>query len=97
MFDEERLPDDIRPKLRVWSDQEEELAYGESAEEIRQKLAGMMREQREIQVNEEWEMTGGEGWDFGEIPEETDDGVFPALVDEGETVGMRAYLDSRGG
>jgi len=93
MFDEGRLPASYRPKIRVWSDDEEELGFGEDAEGIRQKLSGMMRERREILVNEEWEMTGGEGWDFGDIPEVTDDGVFPALVDEGETVGMRAFLD----
>ncbi|MGB2186797.1 MAG: ATP-dependent RNA helicase HrpA, partial [Akkermansiaceae bacterium] len=93
MFDEGRLPENMRPKLRVWSGEDEELAIGESADEIRRQLAGTMREQREIQVNEEWEMTGGEGWDFGDIPEVTDDGVFPALVDEGESVGMRAYLE----
>lgn len=93
MFDEDRLPDNLRPKLRVWSEQEEELAYTESVEEMRQNLAGVMREKLEVQVNEEWEMTGGEGWDFGEVPEEAEQGVFPALVDEGDTVGMRAYLD----
>ncbi len=93
MFDEGRLPDNMRPKLRVWSEQDQELAYGESVQDIRLKLAGMMREKREVQVNEEWEMTGGEGWDFGEIPDEAEEGVFPALVDEVETVGMRAYLD----
>jgi ATP-dependent helicase HrpA len=93
MFDDSRLPDNIRPKLRVWNERDEELGYGESVEDIRLNLAGMMRKKRELQVNEEWEMTGGEGWDFGEIPEEAEDGVFPALVDEVETVGMRAYLD----
>ncbi|MCP5534671.1 MAG: ATP-dependent RNA helicase HrpA [Akkermansiaceae bacterium] len=93
MFEEDRLPDSLRPKVRVWSDEEEELGFSEHADEIRKKLTGLMRERREILVNEEWEMTGGEGWDFGDIPEVADDGVFPALVDEGDTVGMRAYLD----
>jgi len=96
MFDLDRLPNDLRPKVRVWSDAEEELGLSEDAGEVRQELSGLMRERREIQVNEEWEMTGGEGWDFGDIPEIAEDGVFPALVDEGKTagtVGMRAYLD----
>jgi len=93
MFDEDRLPDNMRPKLRVWSEHDEELACGESAQDIRMRLAGTMREKRELQVNEEWEMTGGEGWDFGQIPEVAEEGVFPALVDEVQTVGMRAYLD----
>ncbi|MBT8038171.1 MAG: ATP-dependent RNA helicase HrpA [Verrucomicrobiae bacterium] len=93
MFDESRLPDSLRPKVRVWSDSEDELDMGEDVAEIRKKLTGLMRERREIRVNEAWEMTGGEGWDFGDVPEVTDDGVFPALVDEGKTVGMRAFLD----
>ena len=48
-------------------------------------------------------MTGGEMWSFGEIPLQVDtvegeEGaggglVFPALVDEGATVGMRAFLE----
>jgi ATP-dependent helicase HrpA len=93
MFDEDRLPENMRPKIRVWGDGDEELACCESAEEIRQSLAEMVREKREVEVNEEWEMTGGEGWDFGAIPEVVDDEIFPALLDEGETVGMRAYLN----
>ncbi|MBK1854077.1 ATP-dependent RNA helicase HrpA [Verrucomicrobiaceae bacterium 5K15] len=93
MFDESRLPDGYRAKIRIWSDDDEELAFGTDINELRQKLTGLMRERLELHVNQEWEMTGGEGWDFGEIPRVTDDGVFPALVDEGDTVGMRAYLN----
>jgi len=37
-------------------------------------------------------MTGGEVWSFGELPEIADS-VYPGLVDEGETVGMRAFLE----
>lgn len=92
MLNWERLPDDLRPKVRVWSEQEKELGISESIEEIRQELTGLMRERRELQVNEEWEMTGGETWSFGEVPTMAEDGVYPALVDEGDTVGMRAYL-----
>ncbi|MCF6314150.1 MAG: ATP-dependent RNA helicase HrpA [Verrucomicrobiales bacterium] len=93
MFDPERMPHELRPKLRVWSEGEQELAFGEDAKQIRQQLSGLMRERRELAVNADWEMTGGEQWSFGELPEVTEDGVFPALVDEGETVGMRAFLD----
>lgn len=95
MFDLSRIPANLCPKLRVWNDAGEELAFGDDVSLMREELSGLMRQRREIQVNEEWEMTGGEGWDFGEIPEIAEDGVFPALVDEGEadgTVGMRAYL-----
>ncbi len=93
MFDESRLPDGYRAKVRIWGDGDEELAFGADINELRSQLSGLMRERREIHVNEAWEMTGGQGWDFGDIPEVAEDGVFPALVDEGDTVGMRAYLN----
>lgn len=93
MFDESRLPGGYRAKIRIWSDDDEELAFGTEIDALREQLTGLMRERLELHVNEQWEMTGGQGWDFGDIPEVTDDGVFPALVDEGETVGMRAYLN----
>ncbi|NWK56419.1 ATP-dependent RNA helicase HrpA [Verrucomicrobiaceae bacterium N1E253] len=93
MFDPGRLPGELRPKLRVWSEDEKELALGEDVEELRQSLTGLMRERRELQVNQEWEMTGGYAWDFETIPVEAEAGVYPALVDEGESVGMRAFLN----
>jgi ATP-dependent helicase HrpA len=68
------------------------LALGEDSRAIKDRLAGLLRQRREEAANLEWEMTGGEVWSFGEIPVEVD-GVYPALVDEGETVGMRAFLD----
>ncbi len=93
MFDETRLPESLKAKVRVWSEDDEELAFGSDLETLRNELTHIIRERRELHVNEAWEMTGGEGWDFGEIPVEAEQGVFPALVDEGETVGMRAFLD----
>ena len=92
MLQPDRLPAELRPKVRVWSEGGEEMGLSEDVNEIRQQLSGLMRERREIQVNEDWEMTGGEEWGFDDIPEVTEDGVFPALVDEGEAVGMRAFL-----
>lgn len=92
MFDESRLPEDLKPKLRIWSDTDEELGLGNDPALLRDQLTGIMRERRELVVNEQWEMTGGEGWDFGDIPLRTEDDIFPALLDEGDTVGMRAYL-----
>ncbi|MGE9267224.1 MAG: ATP-dependent RNA helicase HrpA, partial [Verrucomicrobiales bacterium] len=90
----ERLPRHLRPQLRVRDEKGREMALGEDAEELRERLAEELRARREAAANEEWEMTGGEVWSFGEVPVETaEGGVFPALVDEGETVGMRAFLD----
>ena len=91
-FESERLPSELRPKLRVYGDEREELSLGENVQTIRDRLAGVLRQRREEAANLEWEMTGGEVWSFGDVPAFIDS-VYPALVDEGETVGMRAYLD----
>lgn len=88
-----RLPPHLRPKLRVRNEKDEVMAFGEDVRAIKEKLAGELRARREAAANEEWEMTGGEVWSFGEVPVEADGNVFPGLVDEGETVGMRAYLE----
>jgi hypothetical protein len=69
------------------------MAFGEDVWAIKKKLAGELRSRREAAANEEWEMTGGEIWSFGEIPVEAEGSIFPGLVDEGNTVGMRAYLE----
>jgi ATP-dependent helicase HrpA len=102
-FEPERLPAQIRSKLRVRGDQGEELALGEAVEELRGRLALVQRQRREDAANLEWEMTGGEVWSFGEVPVVADPDssdapavgspIFPGLVDEGATVGMRAFLE----
>jgi ATP-dependent helicase HrpA len=89
----DRLPPHLRPKLRVRDEKGEVMAFGEDVRAIKERLAGEMRARREAAANEEWEMTGGEVWSFGEVPVEAEGGVFPGLVDEGESVGMRAYLE----
>ncbi|MGC6426947.1 MAG: ATP-dependent RNA helicase HrpA [Akkermansiaceae bacterium] len=91
-IDSGRLPNELRPKVRVRDETGEVLALGENTRVIKEELAGVLRSRREAAANMEWEMTGGEVWSFGEVPEEAD-GVYPALVDEGETVGMRAFLE----
>jgi len=102
-FEPARLPSQLRPKMRVYGDKGEELAMGENPQAIVDKLAGVVRRRREEAANLEWEMTGGEVWSFGEVPVRIDPSssgssvveslVYPGLVDEGETVGMRAFLD----
>lgn len=92
MFDESRLPNCLRPTVHVRDEKGKSLAFGEEVWLLKEKLAGLLRSRREAAANEEWEMTGGTFWSFGELPAESE-GVFPALVDEGETVGTRAFLD----
>ena len=38
MFDESRLPDGYRAKVRIWSDEDEELAFGTDIAELRHHL-----------------------------------------------------------
>ena len=93
MFGPGRLPAELRPKLRVLGDRGEVLGLGEDAGALKDGLAAVLRQRREDAANEAWEMTGGTYWSFGDLPCEEPDGVHPALVDEGNSVGTRAFLD----
>ncbi|MEM9079380.1 MAG: DUF3418 domain-containing protein [Verrucomicrobiota bacterium] len=92
MFEEDRLPKCLQAGYRVRDEKGKELGFAEEVQELKDRLAGLLRERREERANEEWAMTGGTYWSFGDLPREVD-GVFPALVDEGETVGTRAFLE----
>ena len=102
-FNPERLPSQLRPKIRVYGDGGEELGLGEDAVGVRDGLAAVLRGRKEAAANLQWEMTGGEVWSFGKVPIEdgsrssedagAPDPVYPALVDEGSSVGMRAFLE----
>ena len=72
LFEEEKLPGCLRPKVRVRDERGEVLAFGEDVEALRDRLAGELRSRREEAANAEWEMTGGECWSFGEIPPEVE-------------------------
>lgn len=87
-----RLPHHLRPRVRVRDDEGDVIAFGEDVHLIKDQLAEVLRSRKEAAANETWEMTGGEVWSFGEVPEQAD-GIFPGLVDEGLTVGMRAFLE----
>lgn len=92
MFQEARLPSCLRPAVRVRDEKGKELAFSEDVQALKERLAGLLRARRESAANEDWGMTGGTFWSFGTLPQEAD-GVFPALVDEGQSVGTRAFLD----
>ncbi len=91
LFAESAVRVDLRPGINVRDERGESLAWGESVIELRETLHDEIQLRRQAQANREWEMTGGTYWSFGEIPLVSGE-AFPALVDEGETVGMRAFL-----
>jgi len=92
-FDMERMPDDLVTKVWVCDDAGEELAFGTDVAALKRLLGSVVQERFEEAANEEWEQSGWMEWP-GEVPEsaETSAGVaYPALVDELECVGTRAF------
>ena len=93
-FDLERLPEELVTKIWICDDEERELAFGRDAKALRAKLGKVVTERFEAAANAEWERTGMKVWTEGEVPEqvETPAGpAYPALVDEGASVGVKAF------
>ncbi len=95
----DRLPDHLRPIYLVTGDNDDVLAVGRDLVEIREHLAG---EVRDVLSESEHELvrSGETTWFFGTIPprvrtsaagQEVD--AFPALVDEGDSVGVQLMPD----
>ncbi|MFC7336422.1 ATP-dependent RNA helicase HrpA [Haloferula chungangensis] len=92
-FDVARMPDDLVTKVWVCDDDGKELAFGTDVAALKLQLGSVVQERFEEAANEEWEQSGWMEWP-GEVPEEaeTSAGVaYPALVDELESVGTRAF------
>jgi ATP-dependent helicase HrpA len=93
-FDLERLPEELVTKIWVCDDDERELAFGKDVKALQTKLGKLVTDRFEAAANAEWERRGLKAWTEGEIPEriETPAGpAFPALIDEGGTVGIKAF------
>ncbi len=94
-----RVPAHLQPTWRVVDDDGEILAAGRDLDEIRQRLD---QEVSDVLDTGEHELvaTGQTGWTFGTLPESLETHAagqavtaWPALVDEGETVGVRLLAD----
>ncbi len=93
-FDLERMPEELVTKIWVCDDDERELAFGKDAKALKAKLGKVVTDRFEAAANEEWERAGMKTWTEGEIPEKVDTAAgpaYPALVDEGNAVGVRAF------
>ncbi|MGJ8642297.1 MAG: ATP-dependent RNA helicase HrpA [Luteolibacter sp.] len=96
-FDSGRLPEELVTKIWVCDDEGEELALGTDVAELKLKLADRMRARFEAVATADVERRGMTAWDGEVLPEEVltaGGAVFPALLDEGGTVGVRAFADS---
>ena len=96
-FDAGRLPPELVTKVWVCDDESEELAMGDDVAVLKLQLADRMRVRFEAVANADVERKGISSWDGESLPElvMTPGGAaYPALVDEGKTVGVRAFTSA---
>lgn len=95
----DRLPDHLRPIYRVTADDGTVVAQGRDLAEIRARLDAEVSDELS-EGQHELVRSGEKRWTFGDLPtrvrttaagQEVD--AFPALVDEGETVGLQLFAD----
>lgn len=93
-FDFARLPDALVTKIWVCDDDGEELALDTSVAALKLKLADRMRARFEAAATGEVERSGMSAWDGEALPESLEipgGSAWPALVDEGGSVGICAF------
>lgn len=93
-YDAGKLPPELITKIWVCDDDGEELAMGEDVAMLKLQLADRMRVRFEAVANADVERKGLSKWDGESLPEQvmTPGGAaYPALVDEGQSVGVRAF------
>ena len=93
-FDTSKLPPELVTKIWVCDDDANELAMGDDVAVLKLQLADRMRVRFEAAANADIERKGISTWDGESLPElvMTPGGAaYPALVDEGKTVGVRAF------
>ena len=96
----DRLPNHLRPIYRVLADDGELLAQGRELTEIRAQLHAEVSEV--LSEGTHPLVTSGETrWVFGDLPQKVQTAAaghevvaFPALIDEGETIGVQLLPDT---
>ena len=96
-YDVSKLPPELITKIWVCDDEAAELAMGSDSAVLKVQLAERMRVRFETAANADVERKGLTSWDGDSLPElvMTPGGAaYPALVDEGKTVGVRAFTSA---
>jgi ATP-dependent helicase HrpA len=96
-YDLSKLPPELVTKIWVCDDAGDELAMGVDVAVLKHQLTDRMRVRFEAVANANVERTGLLSWSGESLPEQvmTPGGAaYPALVDEGKSVGVRAYTSS---
>ncbi|WP_184616789.1 ATP-dependent RNA helicase HrpA [Sphaerisporangium krabiense] len=92
-FDPARLPDHLRVTYRVVDERKRTVGEDKDLAALKSRLAPKVRATLS-RAGEELERTGLRAWTFGELPKLFEQGRvkgYPALVDEGGTVGVRVF------
>ena len=97
-WDEDRLPPHLRMRIEVLDEGGRPLAAGRDLEALKSGHGERARASFRERAGGEGECRGRRDWDFGALPESVQvmrDGqalvAYPAVVDEGETVGVRWF------
>ncbi|NJR42918.1 MAG: DUF3418 domain-containing protein [Akkermansiaceae bacterium] len=93
-YDPNKLPPELVTKIWICDDEAQELAMGTDVAVLKMQLADRMRLRFEAAANESIERRGISSWDGESLPElvHTPGGAaYPALMDEGDSVGVRAF------
>ncbi|MCP5543111.1 MAG: ATP-dependent RNA helicase HrpA [Akkermansiaceae bacterium] len=95
-FNPSALPPHLVTKIWVCDDEGGELAMGDDIAVLKLQLADRMKARFEAAANADVERSGISSWDGEALPDrvETPGGpAFPALVDEGKSVGVKAFTN----
>jgi ATP-dependent helicase HrpA len=94
-FDIDRVPDHLKPRYRVWSDDGSTLAEGDDLVALKSQLQHLAR-QTLVESAHPIERSGITAWDFGTLPQSVviqGDSqaitAYPALVDDADSVSIR--------
>lgn len=93
-FDPEKLPSSLKMKIWVCDDDGQELDFGTDIIQLKKKLAKLTKQRFEDSTSSEWNYTGLTGFDCEALPvhiEKPQGFAYPALIDEGQTVGVKVY------
>ena len=96
VLDLDRLPEDLRMRIRVLGDGGRELGADRDLDRLRSRHVGSARDALAAAADGRWTRDGLRGWDVGEVPERIELSLgglpvygHPALVDAGATVSLR--------
>ncbi len=93
-WSEEGIPLHLRMNFALVDDAKKVIARAHDLNELKQKHAAAAVENFQELAQEELAMTGRKEWDFGDLADRYQSGQihgYPALVDEGDTVGLRVF------